>query len=127
MTTSETRDDEALRIAEEIVTARAHLAVLVEKFKKIVGSSTGTNGVPAPLPAALPAAGHTQTSAASRILSVFTRQPGKKVTTQAVVAELADVDPSLIRSATGRFARDGKLKRMGRGVYKYVPPAETES
>ncbi len=61
-------------------------------------------------------------SAGSRILEVFTRQPGKKVSMQDVVTELPDVSPSVIRSTISRFARGAKkLKKVSRGVYKIVP------
>ncbi len=124
MITSETRDDEALKIAEEIVAARAHLAALVEKFRRVVGNSNASGGT-AVTPA--PRAGEpAQDSAASRIMAVFQRQPGKKVATQSVVAELADLDVALVRSTINRFGRTGKLKPVKRGVYKLVPALNGE-
>ncbi len=59
-------------------------------------------------------------SGASRILAVFQRQSGMRVTLQSVIAELPDLDPNLIRTAAARFARNGKLKKVKRGVYRHI-------
>ena len=63
-------------------------------------------------------------SAPTRVLAVFQRHPGKRVTVQSVVEELPDIKPSLVRTYASRHARNGKLKHVTRGVYKYVPKAE---
>ncbi len=139
MINSGTRNDEALEVAEQIVTVRAQLARLVEKFHALVGeartsaSSTGSTtldrpGAKARRPRALKVPVQspeesTPNSTGARILAVFTRQPGKKVAIQDVVTELTDIRPTVIRSTIARFARAPKrLKKMSRGVYKSVRP-----
>ena len=134
MITSETRDAEALKIAEEIVATKAHLAVLVERFRRVVGGPAPNGNEPTKVAAqrgggdGAPAqdSASASASASARIMAVFQRQPGKKVTTQSVVAELPDLDVALVRSTINRFGRTGKLKPVKRGVYKFVPVVNEE-
>lgn len=114
-TSTENREQLALRIAEELVVARARVRDLEARFSQVFGGAS-LNGASLGTTKA-----STEGSAASRILAVFTRQPGKKIGMQDVVAELPDVDAGLVRSAIARFARIGKLKWVGRGVYKALP------
>lgn len=137
MINSGTRDQEALQVAEEIVAVRAQLAALVQKFHAIVGGSAGSTTLDrsrartrrrrvSPVSVQPPgdATQISSGSSGSRILAVFTRQPGKKLSMQNVVTELADISPSVIRSTVARFARGSKkLKKVSRGVYKSVPTA----
>jgi hypothetical protein len=113
--------EHALQVAEQIVVLRTQLAALEAQFALIV------NGAGQPVVEQTPPNGTAQGSAASRILAVFTRQPGKRIATQTVVAELADIDASMVRSTVARFSRAGKLKRVGRGVYKTTSEVGAES
>lgn len=65
-----------------------------------------------------------QGSGASRVLAVFQRQSGMRVALQSVIAELSDLEPNLIRSTAARYARMGKLKKVRRGVYRYMDTGE---
>ena len=49
---------------------------------------------------------------------------GQRVQLQSVVDELSHIDAGLIRSTTARYARMGKLKKVKRGVYRYIDTDE---
>jgi hypothetical protein len=119
MISSETRTDEALKVAEEIATVRAHLATLMEKFRVLVGGPMNGTAV---TPIAPTRSDAPQESATSRILAIFTRQPGKKIAVHEVVAALPDIDAPLVRSTITRLGRTEKLKNVRRGIYKAIPP-----
>ncbi len=140
--TGQSKESEALALAEEIVATKAKLAELMARFSGMVGApsrhapsagpapaaSTGGrvagNPAPAPTPAGpMPAAQH--------VLAVFKRRPNKVLSLQSVVDEVmrdpeAGATPELIRTAAARFARNAKgkghgLRKAGRGKYRYVP------
>jgi hypothetical protein len=141
---------EALDLALEIAAARVHLTALEERFFLLVnGVASPAATLPPVSPAASTPTAPTTTlqthdvadddddegegegegegddpSAASKVLAAFQRHEGKRCAVQDVVDELSDLDPKLVRSNAARFARQGKLRRVKRGVYKYI--SETE-
>jgi hypothetical protein len=123
-----TGPEDALRLAEEIVAARAHLKKLEERFALLFAKQppedSDDDGSDDDDDDSDSGDIVEQETGASQVLAVFQRQPGKKVQLQSVVDELPDLDANLVRSTTARFARMGKLKKVKRGVYRYVETEE---
>lgn len=133
---SQTREDEALQVAEEIVAVRARLAELQARFSALVSGGAKAS-MAAKKAAATKANGASSDSTdgfPSRVLAIFKRQPNKKVSLRDVIAEIKPsntAEENLIRTAASRLARKASdrkpfwgLKRLSQGEYQYVPKEE---
>ncbi|MBK7537128.1 MAG: hypothetical protein IPI49_17540 [Myxococcales bacterium] len=136
-----TISDEVLQLARQIFAARAHLKELEESLARLLAGK----GADASAPIAQDEDSdkedrdeedddiekadegdedNTGGTAAAQVLASFQRQAGKRVQLQSVVDELSHIDPGLVRSTSARYARMGKLKKVKRGVYRYVETEE---
>lgn len=131
---ADTRQRQALQLAEQIATVRAQLNELEAQFFALVGDGASGQGSTVPVPPAVHysapipevAAAAGASTATAQVLAVFAHRAGQRTATYAAVQQLPHIDPALIRSTVVRLYRDGKLKRVSRGVYKYVQTASTE-
>lgn len=118
--------EEVLRLADEILRARAHLEALEGRFERLVGGRNGqrARSVAAASAASVPG---DEVSRTAKIRAYLVAHPNKAVSVSDLHKAMPDVDAKLIRASLARWARTDKrsVRRRGRGKYVYRPAKAT--